>query len=137
MLMHILSHRNFSDSIEIYKAQYIAGMRNKKLILEDCYVAGQNSIFAHGKTLKSAVSDLKFKIAKDRGADQYRHMDLDAPVPYEEAIAMYRIITGACQFGVEQFLQSLNEPKETYSPRDIIEITQGQYGNRQFADFWG
>ena len=52
------------------------------------------------------------------------------------AIAMYRIITGACQAGTQQFLDTIKEFKEEYSVAEIIEITQGQYGSSIFAEFF-
>ena len=52
------------------------------------------------------------------------------------AIAMYRIITGACQAGTQQFLDTIKEFKDEYSVAEIIEITQGQYGSSTFAEFF-
>ena len=104
-------------------------------------IKGRNVIFdgenyAHCKDFKSGVIDLEFKAAKNRGAEQYRGLTLDSVVKYEEAIIMYRIITGACQQGTQNFLDSLHEIKEEYTIREIIELTKGHYGSGVFSDFF-
>ena len=91
--------------------------------------------YAHGKTIQLAKADLRFKVSP-REMDQYQKLDLDASLTFEEAYACYRTITGACQFGTDQFIQSLPEVKDTYTIREIIELTQGQYGHKAFAQFF-
>lgn len=104
-------------------------------------IPGRNVIFdgkhyAHCKSFKEGVIDLNFKECKDRGADQYNNLTLDSTVTKEEAIMMYRIITGACRQGTEQFLSTIPKFKKSYTVRELIEITKGQYGAATFADFF-
>jgi len=54
----------------------------------------------------------------------------------EEAKTIYRVITGACRAGTEQFVQSLGELKERYTVRELVEMTKGQYGSERFAQFF-
>jgi len=126
----------FNAEIMYYKAQIFKRVRQKKLVLEDCVIVEQNRQYAHGKDLKAAMRDLQFKQAKDRGAEQYRQYGLDHRFALEEAVAMYRIITGACQMGTENFLRSLDELRESYSPNEIILLTKGQYASDVFTRFW-
>jgi hypothetical protein len=49
---------------------------------------------------------------------------------------MYRIITGACRAGTQQFVDSLGEIKETYTIREIIEMTKGHFGATTFENFF-
>ena len=49
---------------------------------------------------------------------------------------MYRIITGACKFGTDNFVNNLSERKETYTVRECIELTKGQYNAEVFARFF-
>ncbi|MFV0399174.1 MAG: leucine-rich repeat domain-containing protein, partial [Oscillospiraceae bacterium] len=130
------SHRNFSGGIELYEAQLLVGMRGEELILKDCHIAEKEGIFAHGETIKEALHDLRFKLAEDRGAEQYQHLNRDNVLQVEDAIAMYRIITGACKFGTEQFLSGMEEIKDAYSVQEIMDITAGQYGGTKFAAFF-
>ena len=104
-------------------------------------IPGRNVIFdgehyAHCKTFKDGVIDLRFKKAKDRGADQYRDLTLDSEVSKDDAITMYRVITGACRQGTEGFLSTIKEFKKTYTVRELIEITRGQYGATTFEGFF-
>lgn len=132
----IKKQRHFKGEVEIYECEAFAGMRNRKPILSKCYIAERSGTYAHGKTVKSALSDLRFKMASERGAEQYARIDLDKQMPFEEATAMYRIITGACQFGTEEFISRLKTVKESYSANEIIDLTQGQYGHSAFVAFF-
>jgi hypothetical protein len=49
---------------------------------------------------------------------------------------MYRIITGACRQGSEQFVNSLGKLNEHYTIREAIELTRGQYGATNFEQFF-
>ena len=56
---------------------------------------------------------------------------------FEESIECYRVITGACEFGVRDFVKSnIKKPKKEYSIKDIINLTDNQYGNKQFKEFF-
>lgn len=92
--------------------------------------------YAHCKTLKDGIIDLKFKAAKDRGTEQYSNLTLDSELSPEELIEMYRVITGACRQGTENFVSSLGQLKEKYTIREAIEITRGQYNSAVFAEFF-
>ena len=105
-------------------------------------IPGRNVVFdgknyAHCKNLRDGIADLLFKAAKDRGADQYNGMSLDSELTVEEAVTMYRVITGACRQGSEAFVSSLGKLKERYTVRECLELTIGQYGSERFAEFFG
>ena len=99
-------------------------------------VLSDGSIYAHCKTLREGVEDLEFKAAKDRGADQYKGLTLDSAIKTGDAIVMYRIITGACKAGTEGFLERLGELKDEYTVREIVELTNGNYGADTFKKFF-
>ena len=93
--------------------------------------------YAHCDKLRDGIADLLFKAAKDRGAEQYRNLSLDAELTVAEAVTMYRVITGACRAGSEAFVNSQKELKEKYTIRECIELTKGQYNAEKFAEFFG
>ena len=93
--------------------------------------------YAHCNTLREGISDLLFKSARNRGAEQYKVLSLDTELTVEEMVTMYRIITGACRQGSESFVSSLGELKEKYSIREAIALTKGQYNAKKFAEFFG
>ena len=109
---------------------FIGKIRGKNVVSD-----GVN--YAHCASFRDGVSDLLFKSAKDRGADQYKGLSLDTEMTVAEMVTMYRIITGACRQGSESFIKSLGELKEKYTIREAIDITNGQYNSQKFADFFG
>ena len=97
---------------------------------------GENQ-YAHGKTLKEAKADLKYKI-NDRDTSAYKALTLDDKLTFIEAIAAYRTITGACAAGTRNFVENfLPKPnKDSYTIREIINLTKGQYGSETFSKFF-
>ena len=108
---------------------YIGKIKGKNVISD-------GTLFAHCKNLREGIADIEFKKAKDRGADQYKGLTRESVVKTEDAIAMYRIITGACKAGTEHFLQSLGELKDEYTVQEIIDMTKGQYGADTLVKFF-
>ena len=100
-------------------------------------VVSDGTHYAHCGKLREGIADLAFKSAKDRGADQYKNLSLDAELTVADMVTMYRIITGACRQGSESFVDSLGELKEKYTIREALEITKGQYNSEKFAEFFG
>ena len=104
-------------------------------------IPGHNVVFdgkhyAHCRNFRDGVADLLFKSAADRGAEQYRGISLDDSFTEEELKTMYRVITGACKAGTESFVNSLKDLKDKYTVREVIEMTDGQYGTKQFRAFF-
>ena len=125
----------------IGKTEYIEGKiliqyRGGEWSTENCIAAIQDGVSAHGETARQAAADLRFMLAKDRGAEQYNSVGLDDAFSREDMAVMYRIITGACAFGVNQFIDALENIKDTYTPREAIELTRNAYGGREFAAFF-
>ena len=108
---------------------YVGKIKNKNVVSD-----GEN--YAHCKNFSEGVQDLIFKAAKDRGAEQYKSLTKDSIVSQEDAIAMYRIITGACRQGTQSFLDSLGELKEKYTIAEIIDLTKGHFGSDTFRRFF-
>ena len=124
ILTHIKKEKKFG------KYRYYVGKIKGRNVIFD----GSN--YAHCNNFSDGVADLEFKKAKDRGSDQYKSLTKDSVVSKEDAIVMYRIITGACKAGTNNFLDNIREMKSHYSIEEIIEITKGQYGADIFAKFF-
>ena len=99
-------------------------------------VVSDGTHYAHCDKLRDGIADLLFKTTADRGAEQYKTLTLDSEVKTEDAIVMYRVITGACRQGTQRFIDSLGELKEAYTVREIVELTKGQYGAEKFKQFF-
>ena len=108
---------------------YIGKIKNKNVVFD-----GEN--YAHCKDLKSGIRDLEFKKAKERGSIQYKDLKSDSILKVDEAIAMYRIITGACEQGSKQFVESIENIKDEYTVSEILKLTKSQYGGNSFEEFF-
>ena len=142
---HRLREGDFVDGKYIYCDGMLTHISRKKVFGQYTYFVGKikgqdviydGEFYAHCKSFEDGVRDLSFKRAKDRGQDQYKDMTLDSVVKHDDAIVMYRIITGACQAGTNRFLDGLEQHKEEYTIREIIELTRGQYGSGTFEAFF-
>ena len=93
--------------------------------------------WSHGETLKDAKDDLIYKIT-DRDKSDYENLSLDNELSFEEAITCYRVITGACSFGTKDFIKNRlgKNKKEVYTIKEIIDLTEGEYGNKVFKNFF-
>ena len=103
-------------------------------------VVSDGAHYAHCDKFRDGIADLIFKSAEERGADQYKNLSLDTVLTADEAVTMYRVITGACRQGSQAFVDSLSDSgnlKEEYTVRECIEITKGQYNSERFAEFFG
>jgi hypothetical protein len=101
---------------------------------EKTYLITNGVDFSHGKTLKEAKDSLMYKIGS-RDKSEYKGMKLTTAYTLEEAIKMYRVITGACEAGVRRFLEGRTIKKKKYTVKEILKETTGQYGNSALASF--
>lgn len=124
----ILTHIKREKKIGEY-TYYIGKIPGRDVIFD-----GKN--YAHCSSVKEGITELAFKTAKDRGVEQYRSIEMDDLIDRDDAIAMYRIITGACKQGTQRFIDSLGELKGSYTVREIIEMTADQYGGDAFRRFF-
>lgn len=120
-LMEVLSSVEF-DGTTLHNCRYFGET-------VACRVAEMSGVFAHGKTAKEAVSDVKFKLAQR-----------DIPTVVEEIKRtekvtpfQYRIITGACSEGTRQFCELYNfEYTEEIPLADFMKLIPGYYGFEAF-----
>ena len=98
------------------------------------YAVHDGEAYAHGETLKEAKKDLIYK-KTSRDTSEYESLTLDSKLPLEECIKMYRSITGACSLGTKEFCQK-RKLKKAYTVREVIELTEGEYGNEKLKEFF-
>ena len=104
--------------------------------IKDQLLVSNGKLWAHCNNLKDGISDILFKEAKDRGADQYKGLDMDKLYTVEELKTMYRVITGACRAGTEAFINQVSDLKDKYTITEAIAMTKGQYNASAFARFF-
>ena len=140
-----LKNGDYVEGRYLYCDDTLIHVKRKRKIGEYTYyvgkIKGMNAIYdgenyAHCKDFKDGVNDLAFKKAEDRGAEQYRDYTMDTVVSFEDAKTMYRIITGSCKAGTENFVNSLQSVKKQYTVREIIDITKNAYRGEVFKSFF-
>ena len=87
---------------------------------------------AHGKTIAEAVQELEFKIGP-RDVSKYQNMPKDTAKSPAEWALVYRMVTGACQYGTNQFIEARGKLKKKYTLAEILSLTKGQFGHEKFA----
>ena len=92
-------------------------------------------VCSHGETIAQARRDWLFK-THDRDPSDYESLDVSHVFTIDEAVVCYRVITGACSFGVSQFLERLSENRDAYSISEIVDMTEGEYGSEVFREFF-
>ena len=112
----------------IKKCQYIGSTK-------EFYVVSSNGKHSHGETIEEAKKDLIYKIS-NRDKSSYKNLKITSILSFEEAVECYRVITGACFFGTKNFIETYNVPTKDYSIKEIIELTQNQYGGKTFKEFF-
>jgi hypothetical protein len=50
---------------------------------------------------------------------------------------VYRMVTGACQYGTKHFMEQKGKLKNTYTLAEIIAETKGAYGHDKFREVVG
>jgi hypothetical protein len=100
------------------------------------YLITDGERWSHGDTLKEAKEDLVYKDT-NKTKDDYKDLTLSSVLTFEEAVVCYRVITGACSFGVKDFVKNkLDKVEKEYSIGTIIEKTVGCYGNENFKEYF-
>ena len=116
---------------KVYRIQQIGKEKTSYLVTD-----GENR-WSHGETIEEARQDLIYKISS-RDTSRYNDMTLDSELTFEECIACYRIITGACAAGTRDYIENrLPKPrKEKYTIREMINLTKNEYQGKAFEEFF-
>jgi len=98
---------------------------NKK---ESFYIANKANFYAHGDDIKKAIEDLNFKEAS---------AILKKEPIYEDTVITvnhYRIITGACQLGCDQWMKQNNISSDKILAKDLLPLLEktNAYGFERF-----
>ena len=95
------------------------------------YLVKENDISAHGESLKEAMDDLLFKKLKNTNTEEIVKKIKETG---KVTRAQYRAITGACQFGTEQFCRKHRiEGLEEIELNELRKmLTSDNYGAEKF-----
>jgi len=95
---------------------------------QESYLYGHGKIFAHGETIEKAKEDYTFK----KLSDKLKH----APIKENTIIDIryYRLITGACEMGVRDWMQRNNISSENIKAKELLPLLRktNAYGLERF-----
>lgn len=107
---------------------------NSDLTLTSCYIAENGNKFAHGKTLKEAVSALQDKILEDMSEEErvsafMECHNYDGIYPVSDLYDWHHRLTGSCEMGRQQFAKDHGIDLDgEMSVKTFIELTKSAYG---------
>ena len=103
---------------------------------EDCYIAKQGSLFAHGETLRAATDALRDKLFEDmpeeeRIAEFVKAHEWGKQYPSADYYDWHHRLTGSCDMGRSGFAKrhgySLTDD-ELLTVEEFIKLTENSYG---------
>ena len=126
---------SFFDGVkkEVRKVKHTKSLTVYEMV-DGTFCVYDGEFYSHGKTLKQAKDDLIYK-RTSRDLTEYEKYTLDTVVSKDDAVKMYRSITGACEFGTKEFCSNI-KTKSKYTIKEIINITNGQYGSDKLKKFF-
>ena len=106
------------------------------LSTEDCYIAKQGSLFAHGKTLRAAMDALRDKLFEDmpeeeRIAEFVRAHEWGKQYPSADYYDWHHRLTGSCDMGRSEFAKRHGyrlTADELLTVEEFIKLTENSYG---------
>ena len=104
------------------------------LTIDPCFIVKGNGMFAHGATLREAMSDLTEKMFEDMPEDERiaefikAHPDKNKAYPNQDLFDWHHRLTGSCMAGRKAFVESrgLTLDGET-TVSDFIKLTENAY----------
>ena len=99
------------------------------------YVVDNGTNYAHGVTIQDAIDNLLYKISA-RDTSEYDTYTINTVLTKADAVVMYRKITGACESGVNMFIDKLVDTPDSLTIKELIKLTDGEYGNDQLCEFY-
>jgi hypothetical protein len=111
-------------------------IKDQKVVGDKFFVASQNGHHAHGKTIAEATQELAFKTGS-RDVSQWKNLPATTIKTPKEWAFVYRMITGACQYGTERFMADKGKLKKRYTLAEIVAETKGAFGHERFREVVG
>lgn len=106
------------------------------LTLESCYIAKIGNFFAHGKTLKDAVTDAVKKQRKNMSIEERiknfveTFGSLNSEHTGKEYYDWHHFLTGSCQMGRDKFCKAHDiDLSKKYTVKYFLDITKNSYGS--------
>lgn len=108
---------------------YVGKLKGKNVVSDGVY-------YVQCSDVKEGIDEIRSKTITALDIVQYKNLTLDSVVELNDAITMYCVITGARRQETNKFVSSIKNLKDKYVIRELIMLTKGQYGSKQFAGFF-
>ena len=111
-------------------------MIKEDLTLKHCYIAKVGGYFAHGYSVRQALSEAQSKYQRRKPIEE-RLADFNATFPYrnkkipaKELYKWHNILTGSCEFGRREFCKDheIDIDKDLLTVNEFIALTVNEYG---------
>ena len=124
----VIESQKTSKGIKLYSGYNLVSVKDSVINKDVCFVAEKGDFFAHGETESKAIEDLNFK----RIAERLKHQPIKENTVID--IRYYRLITGACELGVRDWMQRHNITTEKIKAKDLLPLLRkyDAYGLERF-----
>ena len=125
----VIESEKSTKGIKIYTGYNFVSLEKKVIKKQECFVAEKDNFYAHGETVKQAISDLQFKVV----AEKLKH----DPIKPETIITKeyYHIVTGSCNLGIDSWVKQNNlSDKQEIRADELFKILKktNAYGFERF-----
>ena len=106
----------------------------KKLKSQKVFIIEKDEYTSHADTIKKAINDVEFKIMQQN----FNVEEIVEKVKEKGFFTVYdyRLITGACEKGCNDFLDSNNINQETMPINEVIELTENSFGGNLIKELF-
>ena len=109
---------------------------NTDLTLTPCYIAKNDNLFAHGKTIKEAYNALQDKIFNNLSDDERinafvaKFLNINEKIKAIDLFDWHNKLTGSCKMGREQFCKDkgIDINFDNFTIVEFIKLTENSYG---------
>ena len=106
------------------------------LTVRECFIAKCGNFFAHGESLKQALSDASEKYNENKPLEERisefneKFPDNDILIDGNELFSWHHILTGSCLFGRKLFCSDKGlDVNAKYTVREFISLTENAFGS--------
>ena len=128
--LFVIESERTVKGILVYSGYNVLKITNGKIIKEECFVAKSKGFNAHGKTIKKAIEDVKFKIISDKLKKDPINKDTMISINY------YHHATGSCISGIESWKKQQGIEVDEIRADDLLIILESTnaYGLGKFKE---
>ena len=123
---NILS-RKMVDIYTVYYVERFKSNQDRKF-----FVATKQKAYGTGETVEGAIRECKERYLTPDLLERYKDLNIDSYISSVD----YRLITGACDKGVIEWLETNKiAPEEKIQVRELLTLLKDKYGYEDFAQF--